>query len=148
MTFASRWTPPPRLRDREPGPLPAKPERVGVLARIADTVVARPKEGRVEHEGYRRLVAALPCSHCRIAGYSQAAHPPPTGKGIKESDSLVFPLCAARPGIPGCHFLFDTMQLIPRASMREQASIWGNATKTTLLSMGVISDELRKKLWP
>lgn len=43
MPFASRWTPPTRLRDREPGPLPAKPERVGVLARIADTVIAAPK---------------------------------------------------------------------------------------------------------
>ena len=132
MAFASRWTPPPRLRDREPGPLPAKSERVGVLARIADTVISVPKENRVEHEGYRRLVAALPCSHCRIAGYSQAAHPPPTGKSIKEDDRKCFPLCCTRPGITGCHADFDQYRLIPTADMRAQAAAWGRQTRATI----------------
>lgn len=132
MTFASRWTPPPRMRDREPGPLPAKPERVGVLARIADTVIARPKERRVEHECYRRLVAALPCINCGIAGYSQAAHPPPRGKGMKEDDLECFPLCCTRPGITGCHFEFDQYRLIPAASMRAQAAAWGRQTRAAI----------------
>ncbi len=94
---------------------------------------ANPKESApVRSEPYRRLVAALPCAACRVEGYSQAAHPPPTGKGRKESDMDCFPLCCTRPGIVGCHVEFDQMRLIPRPSMRVQAQIWAAAARTAI----------------
>jgi len=144
MTFASRWTPPPRLRDIEPGPLPPKPDRVGVLARIADTVISVHKENRVKHEGYRRLVAAMPCIYCGIHGYSQAAHPPPRGKGMKEDDRECFPLCCTRPGITGCHFEFDQYRLIPKADMRAQAAKWGRETRGAIERNGDWPTVLRR----
>ncbi len=72
-----------------------------------------PKENAVRSEPYRRLIAALPCARCGIVGYSQAAHPPTTGKGIKQDDRLCIPLCCDRPELRGCHTLIDQYILMP-----------------------------------
>jgi hypothetical protein len=89
---------------------------------VAADVPAAPrqKDAPVRSEPYRRLVAKLPCIWCGIEGYSQAAHPPPSGKGIKESDLDCIPMCGPRPGEPGCHTALDQFKLMPRA----QAVIW------------------------
>lgn len=108
----------------------------GVFARITDIVVASPKQNAIESEPYRRLVAALPCIHCGVWHQSQAAHPPPTGKGIKEDDRECFPLCCTRPLIPGCHVEFDQYRLIPYDLMREQAAEWGQTTRNTIQANG------------
>lgn len=132
MAFHPRWTPPTKLRDRE---IPDMGIPISPLkSTYSGSVSGRPvlKESRVKHEGYRRLVAALPCVYCGIHGYSQAAHPPPTGKGIKEDDRECFPLCCTRPGITGCHFEFDQYRLIPKDDMRRQAAEWGNETRETI----------------
>jgi hypothetical protein len=97
------------------------------------------KESPVRNEPYRRLVALLPCMSCGIDGYSQAAHPPPTGKGIKEDDRECFPLCCTRPLITGCHVEFDQYRLIPADQMREVAADWGAKTRARIKSL---------KLWP
>jgi hypothetical protein len=96
----------------------------------------RLKENPVRSKLYRQTVAALPCVNCGIWGYSQAAHPPPTGKGIKESDLDCFPLCCVRPGITGCHQDFDLYRLITPEYMREQASQWKAETQAKIKAAG------------
>ena len=78
-----------------------KPVVSGVYAPVGVSA-ARPKQNAIEHEGYRRLVAAMPCKACGIEGYSQAAHVPPDGRGIKQDDREIFALCCTRSGINGC----------------------------------------------
>lgn len=95
-----------------------------------------PKEQHQRSEPYRRLVAGLPCIHCCIVGYSQAAHPPPTAKGMKEDDRMCFPLCCARPGVNGCHYLYDQNKLMPREAMRIQAGIWAKQVRTVIRGFG------------
>ncbi|WP_114968309.1 hypothetical protein [Rhodoferax ferrireducens] len=100
------------------------------MPRVGDAVVILPKEDIVRSEPYRRLVAARPCINCHIEGYSQAAHPPPTGKGIKEDDRECFPLCCIHPGadgelVPGCHADFDNYRLVPASDVRALAASWG-----------------------
>lgn len=97
------------------------------------------KANPLRSEEYRRLVVQGACSNCHIVGYSQAAHPPPTGKGIKEDDRECFPLCCTRPGVPGCHWLFDNYKLIQAGLMREQAARWAADTRERILAEG---------LWP
>lgn len=81
-------------------------------------VVVEKAPEAVRSERHRRLVAGLPCFHCRIQGYSQAAHPNSgKAKGKKTSDADCFPLCCDRPGVVGCHARFDRYELVPRAEM-------------------------------
>ena len=78
-----------------------------------------PKEAPIRDESYRRWVASLPCAHCGVIGYSQAAHGD-EGKGerIKACDSTCYPACSPRPGIPGCHWLIGTSGTYPREERR------------------------------
>ncbi|MBA3774666.1 MAG: hypothetical protein H0X13_19880 [Ramlibacter sp.] len=91
-----------------------------------------PKERMVRSEAYRLLVASLPCINCRRIGRSQAAHPPPTGKSLKEDDRQCFPLCADELARTGCHTRFDQYQLFPADQMREQALAWAQRTRNTI----------------
>lgn len=135
---------------RKPPAPHAKAERVAptysrltvpVRYPVFGDLVALPKESPVRSESYRRLVAMLPCVFCGIVGYSQAAHPPPTGKGIKEDDRECFPLCCTRPGITGCHVEFDQYRLIPKAEMRDTAAYWGGNTREIILLSGHWPDD-------
>ena len=112
--------------------------RAAVLASCATMAAPAPKVVPVEHEGYRRLVAALPCKLCGIAGHSQAAHPN-TGKGAgtKTDDRLCFPLCCDRPGVRGCHPQFDQHALMSKAARREIEPAWGADTRRQILAMNV-----------
>lgn len=81
----------------------------GVMARCADTVVARPKEDPVRCEAYLRYVAAMPCWLCGAVDRSQAAHSDEgKGLGIKAGDDRAFPLCCDQPDQPGCHHAMGT----------------------------------------
>ncbi|MBH2008302.1 MAG: hypothetical protein I8H71_01245 [Xanthomonadaceae bacterium] len=104
---------------------------------------AAPKAETLEHEGYRRLVALLPCKACGIASYSQAAHPN-TGKGMamKTDDRLCFPLCCARPDIEGCHILFDTGRLLDKAARRAVEPAWGADTRRQIVALGLWPENL------
>lgn len=129
------YTPPPKLRDREPGTI--TPLQGVVYARIGGEVVTVQKEKAVRHEGYRRLVAALPCKHCGITGLSQAAHPN-TGKGagIKTDDLECFPLCCDTPGRPGCHPKFDQGALFTKSVRREIEKAWSADTRRAIEAAG------------
>lgn len=99
------------------------------------------KENAIESEPYRRLVAAMPCCHCGLHGYSQAAHPPPTGKSRKEDDRACFPLCTIHPDregtlVEGCHFRFDQYQLMPHDRAVERAKQWGQQTRARIANSG------------
>lgn len=112
------------------------------MPRVGGALVAIPKEDAVYSEPYRRLVAARPCINCHIEDYSQAAHPPPTGKGRKEDDRLTFPLCCIHPGaggelVPGCHADFDQYRLVPAADMRTLAASWGDQTRKEIRDAGI-----------
>ena len=105
---------------RKPFQAVERPERVRaptialtrpvVYARISQEAAnSAPKEDVARTEEYRRLVAARPCMHCRVVGYSQAAHAD-YGKGahIKSDDRTCYPLCTVHPGpdgrlVVGCH---------------------------------------------
>ena len=98
-----------------------------------------PKENAIRSEPYRRLVAAMPCKECGIRDYSQAAHPPPNGKAIKQNDLDCFPLCCTRPGVEGCHPKFDQYKLYSREEADEKAAEWGRETRAEIIAQG---------LWP
>lgn len=119
-----------------PPPAPVRPATRRATYAANDAVAPILKENIVRSEPYRRLVAALPCINCQIEDHSQAAHPPPTGKGCKETDIDCFPLCAQRPNRPGCHWLFDNYKLIPAPLMREQAVKWAKQTRAAIRASG------------
>jgi hypothetical protein len=140
---------------------PRSPVMLGLLAleaaakkgKVAKTEpqLAHPKENAARSEEYRRLVAALPCYHCGVVGHSQAAHPPPTGKGIKESDLECFPLCTLRKQgrkiVEGCHKPFDNYELIPKARMPAFIRKAVRSTQEQILAAGDWPKKLAKPAW-
>lgn len=118
--------------------------RRAVMTVCAAGAPTNPKESPVRSEPYRRLVAMLDCAYCGIGGLSQAAHPPPTGKGIKEDDRECFPMCCTRPGAPGCHFLFDQGKLMSRTRMRVWAAAVAADTRSLIEGNGMWPKGLEK----
>lgn len=132
MTFARRiYQPPPAAPVR---PLVRRPSYAG-----SEAVVTVPKENPVRSEPYRRLVAAGACKACGILGFSQAAHVPPDGRGIKQDDRQTFALCCTRPGEDGCHVRYDRWIMFPRAEAVEQGLRWAQQTRQEIIAAG---------LWP
>jgi hypothetical protein len=109
-----------------------------------------PKDCAVEHEGYRRLVAALPCKHCGIHGYSQCAHPNTNKAAGKKliDDRLCFPLCTVHPVaggyVRGCHERFDQGALYTKAVRREIEPAWGADTRAYIVAAGLWPADLEK----
>ena len=96
-----------------------------------------PKSQPVRNEAYRRLVAALPCVICGIAGYSQAAHGSAgKGIGIKACDSTLFPACAPRPGVAGCHAQLDQHALFTKTVRHQLEPAWAADTQRKIHAMG------------
>lgn len=102
-----------------------------------------PKTNPVQSETYRRLVASLPCADCGIEGYSQCAHGPTLGLGIKCSDLETFPLCCTRPGQRGCHELYDRYEwpAEQRAILGEK---WAAETRATVKALGLWPKKLQE----
>lgn len=119
-----------------PPPAPLRPvERRGTYAGRVSLVLV-PKDEPVRSEPYRRLVAARACKACGIQGYSQAAHVPPDGRGIKQDDRLTFPLCCTRPGVTGCHVEFDQWRMFPRADAVAMGLRWAADTRAGIEAEG------------
>lgn len=127
-------------------PIPEHLRRQVTFARC-DVPASQPVEKfeYVRSEPYRRLVAALPCIHCGIEGYSQHAHAN-EGKGarMKTDDRTGFPLCCTRPGIEGCHADFDQYRLVTggRDAHRALAREWGAATREQIINSGLWPEKL------
>lgn len=104
------------------------------------TTLSRPvlKDEPIRSKAYLRLVAQLPCKHCGIWGYSQAAHAN-TGKGmaLKACDLQTFPLCADRPGQRGCHSQFDQGALFGKEARRLIEPAWVADTQRQIHAMGI-----------
>jgi hypothetical protein len=90
----------------------------------------------VRNEAYRRRVADLPCVFCGIDGFSQCAHSNSLehgkGAGIKADDYAAFPLCADRPGVRGCHSLFDQGALFDKSERKEIEARWISWTRAAI----------------
>ena len=113
---------------------PAQP--VLVADGKARMVVPVPKAQPLRDEGYRRLVAALPCVLCGIVGYSNACHGDEgKGLGIKAGDETAYPGCVSRPGIVGCHERIGTLRELRKDQRRELEALWANQTRMKLRQM-------------
>jgi len=101
------------------------------------------KAAPVRSKPYRRAVAGLPCIYCGLAGHSQAAHAN-TGKGagLKACDLEIFPMCADRPGVRGCHSLFDQGALLGKEARREIEPVWVADTQRRINAMGLFPKNL------
>ena len=93
-------------------------------------------------EPYRRIVAAMPCKACGIQGYSQAAHLPPDGKGVKQDDRLIFALCCARVGIAGCHADYDQYRMFTREVAMTVGMAWAMDTMRAIEAAGAWPENL------
>lgn len=99
----------------------------------------------VRSEKYRRLVVRLPCIYCGIQGYSQCAHANQhKGAGTKVDDRMTFPLCADRPGVVGCHALFDQGALFTKQARREVEAEWARRTRMQIEDAGEWPAELER----
>ena len=87
-------------------------------------------------ESYRRWIAAQPCINCGVDGYSQAAHPNGGGMGTKADDLLCFPLCCDRPGVNGCHGIFDLCIGITKAGRRELTAVYSQTMQRAARAAG------------
>ena len=131
---------------RRPFRQPAKPERAPTAwpgpqafapaSRCDGAGAAQPKTDAVRSEAYRRLVAAMPCKACGIQGHSQTAHLPPDGKGVKQDDRLIFPLCCVRVGIPGCHADYDQYRMFTHEVALVVGMGWAMDTMQTVIAAG------------
>lgn len=139
MTFAR----PTYKRDRVyPKPIPMHQRSTAVMGRADGCAAKVSKENAVHHEGYRRLVAALPCINCGKQGRSQHAHENDgKGKALKLDDRRAMPLCCDEPGTEGCHTKYDQYRLFPggHAAHVEQGRIWAAETRERIETAG---------LWP
>ena len=134
---------PPRRPERQwEGPAPDMSPARATMARPTAASAPVPKDNPVEHEGYRRLVAARPCIACGKWGRSQAAHGPTLGKSIKADDRTCVPLCADEPGELGCHSLVDRYILFPRYERADRMVAWAQQTRAAIAAAGDWPDDL------
>jgi hypothetical protein len=138
-TFKPKFPPRPAKQIEycpRPRPRPRTTAQALPAAVELGPVVVRPKHAYVRSEAYRRLVAAMPCIHCGIEGYSQAAHSDAgaDGKGgaIKADDDTCYPACAPRIGVPGCHWLIGSSNHFPRELKRSIERLYAQHTRETL----------------
>jgi hypothetical protein len=128
------FTPKPRP-DRAPMAWPGV-QNFAQAPRCDGAVAAQPKTEAIRSEPYRRLVAAMPCKACGIQGYSQAAHLPPDGKGVKQDDRLIFPLCCTRVGITGCHADYDQYRMFTHDVALTVGMGWAMDTMRAVVAAG------------
>lgn len=103
-----------------------------------------PKSEPVRSTAYRRLVACHPCVNCGIENYSQCAHGPALGRGMKACDLFTFPLCHEFGN--GCHVKFDRYELGDADWRREKALEWAAQTQAAVLGMKQCTNQIRALL--
>jgi len=90
------------------------------------------KQAALRSDGYRRLVASMPCIVCGKAGRSQACHMNGGGGATKHDDRLIFPACADEPGRRGCHMVHDQGGQIEKVERRRLEARYVLATVNAL----------------
>jgi hypothetical protein len=126
----------------------ASPELTAALGALLHPTVGVPKAPpALRSRPYRMLVASFPCINCGVEKHSQAAHAPPTGKGKKESDEDLFPLCTVSAN--DCHGKFDGMKLhASPAERRAQAKTWARQTQKRALKTGKVPKAVLERIQP
>lgn len=115
---------------------------VGMAALVSQdkpACTAMEKDRPMRHEGYRRLVAALPCMWCGRQGRSNHAHENDgKGMGLKADDRRAMPLCVDDMGKQGCHAAFDQYALIDggRDAHVELGKLMANQTRQLIRMAG------------
>ena len=135
-----RKAPPPRpckVIDYEPRPRAAA---VAVADTRARMVVQVPKRDYLRDEHYRRWVAAQPCAHCGIVGFSQCAHSDDNGAGgkglgIKASDDTCYPACGPHGNDPGCHWRIGSSGTWTKDERRALEAIYAENTRAKWRSL-------------
>ena len=110
-----------------------RPRAVAVASGEARMSVPVPKSAPLRDESYRRWVASLPCMHCGVEGYSQAAHAD-QGKGmaLKASDDTCFPACGPHyvgTWLDGCHYDIGTGGRYTKTERRELEARYAAETR-------------------
>jgi hypothetical protein len=142
------------LRNKAPAPA-APPARARQPLRAVDvrSVIrpatgmraSMPKEGAIEHEGYKALVRLMACRHCGIVGYTQFCHADMSkGQSIKTDCRRGWPGCGPHTlpdgSIdPGCHWRIGTARIFPKQERRELEEQYGRETRDAIERDG---------LWP
>lgn len=125
----------------------ARPRPMAVAMQAdARACVPVPKEPKpLRDDGYRRLVASLPCALCGIHGSSQCAHPnADKAKGRKACDLLTFPLCHA--GANGCHSAWDSYQVGGRHVQAFREVEFATQTQAALIDLARLDSKARAVL--
>lgn len=120
-------------------PIPLHLRRGTMATDAGIPVSAIAKENALHSEPYRRLVAKMPCAHCRKPDRSQHAHENEgKAKSLKLDDRRAMPLCCDEPGEEGCHTKFDQYRLLPggREAHVEQGRIWSAQTREAIEASG------------
>ena len=101
-----------------------------------------PKFNYFRSKKHLKNVSSIPCQHCGLDGYTQAAHSNQLihgkGRGIKASDEYTAALCLK------CHYELDQGNIL---SKEERVEMWDNAHKKTvteLKRLGMWPNELNK----
>lgn len=140
-----------RLQERAARTVAHVRPRPGVTMASCSLAPAEPieKDNPLRSLAYRKLVAAMPCAHCGVIGYSQHAHEngADKGKGLKTDDRRGFPLCCTRPGEEGCHVAFDNYRLLPGGREAHRAYGAQKAAETRALVMKSGRWPKRLPLW-
>lgn len=149
----SAW---PRRAQPEPGTAPARVKpvarplerQVRYATPANEPVFAQPKEGVIEHEGYKRLVRQLPCAHCGIEGYTQFCHSDEgKGMGIKTDSRRGWPGCGPHGDIAGCHYLIGSTGTFTREERRELESRYAAQTRDAIIASGEWPVDLAEVNW-
>ena len=128
---------PPRREATQCTYTPRPRDMAEVMAGPARAHVAAQKECALQHEGYMRLVRALPCAGCGVEGFTQFCHADEgKGLGIKSDCRLGWPGCGPRPGVNGCHFDVGSSGFLGREGRRKFEAQAGKQTRATIRDSG------------
>jgi hypothetical protein len=138
----SAW---PRRAQPEPGTAAARVKPVAkplerpvrYASPANEPLFSAPKEGVIEHEGYKRLVRQLPCAHCGIEGYTQFCHSDEgKGMGIKTDCRRGWPGCGPHGDSAGCHHLVGSTGTFTREERRELEDRYAAQTRAAITFTG------------
>lgn len=102
-------------------------------------LIGVPKLLTFRYEDLRRAVTTLPCMHCGIESYTQAAHGnKDKGGQLKASDAAIMALCADGPGFVGCHSRVDARSAMTKAERRVFEAEMVALTYIALMERGLL----------